>query len=415
MTKKLRVDQLVDPAGAVVHVRHDAAGQIDEAAFDLSGFPRVDPMLVGRTTAEVPQLVTRLCGLCPVTHHLAAMRALDDLAGIAVPPRAQAVRSLLHHGSVLDTLAPKLLFTHRELAVELKRFGKQVLKAAGCPGHFPDVAVPGGVNNDADTSLVDVAVLADLRERAADLPGLAAPAFDGAADVYLCDENGAWDPLGAFFVVVAGETREIRPVVEFPERVRESRPGATSPRPEVLLGEDWLPYRVGPAARVTSGDRFGVADSLDGVAAALEKLGGPADAPGTESHARDADSHARDARASESTPGDADAALRAGGDHDDVVKRAGRGVGLVDGPRGLLAHVFDVDAEGRLTGCWILTPTAQNEPWLAAMLTDAARSGAGEEGMEQAIRTADPCLPCSSAPPGAMHVEVATMEPGEKE
>lgn len=386
MTEKLRVDQLVDPAGAVVQVRHDAAGQIDEAAFDLSGFPRVDPMLVGRTTAEVPQLVTRLCGLCPVTHHLAAMRALDDLAGLTVPPRARAVRSLLHHGSVLDTLAPKLLFTHRELAVELKRFGRQVLTAAGCPGHFPDVAVPGGVNNDADTSLVDVAVLADLRERAADLPGLAAPAFDGAADVFLCDENGAWNPLGAFFAVVAGGTREIHPVVEFPERVRESRPGATSPRPEVLLGGDWLPYRVGPAARATSGDRFGVADSLDGVAAALERLGDPADA-----------------------------ALRGGGDHDGVVKRAGRGVGLVDGPRGLLAHVFDVDAGGKLTGCWILTPTAQNEPWLAAMLTDAARSGAGEEGMEQAIRTADPCLPCSSAPPGAMHVEVATMEPGEKE
>ncbi|MDK6259094.1 nickel-dependent hydrogenase large subunit [Corynebacterium frankenforstense] len=387
MTEKLRVDQLVDPAGAVVHVRHDAEGHVDEAAFDLSGFPRVDPMLVGRTTAEVPQLVTRLCGLCPVTHHLAAMRALDDLTGLTVPPRAVAVRSLLHHGSVLDTLAPKLLFTHRELAVELKRFGKQVLEAAGCPGHFPDVAVPGGVKNDADTSIVDVAVLADLRERAAALPGLAAPAFTGAADVFLCDADGTWDPLGTFFAVVAGDTREIYPVAEFPERVRESRPGATSPRPEVLFGGDWLPYRVGPAARGTRGDRFGVADSLDGVAAALDALG--------------------------ETTGDG--ALRAGGDHEGVVKHQGRGVGLVDGPRGLLAHVFDVDAEGTLTGCWILTPTAQNEPWLAAMLTDAARSGAGEEGMEQAIRTADPCLPCSSAPPGAMHVEVATMEPGEKE
>ena len=79
--------------------------------------------------------------------------------------------------------------------------------------------------------------------------------------------------------------------------------------------------------------------------------------------------------------------------------RAGVGVGVVDGPRGLLVHVYTVDDAGMLVDCQILTPTAQNEWWLAGMLREFA-------DVESSIRTADPCLPCSSAPPGQMNVTI---------
>lgn len=65
MSTTLRLDQFVDPFEAKV-VYTDSG-----AYFDLSGLPRLDPMLVGRNVAEVPDIVKRLCGLCPVAHHLA--------------------------------------------------------------------------------------------------------------------------------------------------------------------------------------------------------------------------------------------------------------------------------------------------------------------------------------------------------
>ena len=91
---------------------------------------------------------------------------------------------------------------------------------------------------------------------------------------------------------------------------------------------------------------------------------------------------------------------------------AGVGVGWVDGPRGLLVHRYATAADGRLTGATLLTPTAQNEVWLAELLRQAAETtpDALEPGLEAAIREADPCLPCSSAPPGAMGVRVETVE-----
>jgi NAD-reducing hydrogenase large subunit len=88
---------------------------------------------------------------------------------------------------------------------------------------------------------------------------------------------------------------------------------------------------------------------------------------------------------------------------------AGVGVGLVDGARGLLVHRYATTADGRVAAATILTPTAQNEPWLGDMLTTAASRG--EEatvraGMEDAIREADPCLPCSAQPTGTMDLVV---------
>ena len=64
-----------------------------------------------------------------------------------------------------------------------------------------------------------------------------------------------------------------------------------------------------------------------------------------------------------------------------------------------------------MTACRILTPTAQNEGWLAGMLRAslaAAGAGAGEKEAwaESAIRAADPCLPCTSAPEGGMGVKL---------
>ncbi|QGF23099.1 hypothetical protein [Raineyella fluvialis] len=89
----------------------------------------------------------------------------------------------------------------------------------------------------------------------------------------------------------------------------------------------------------------------------------------------------------------------------------GVGIGWVDGPRGLLVHRYRAASDGRVAAAVVLTPTAQNEYWLSHLLRQAVGAGTGASsradlGLEDAIREADPCLPCSSAPAGAMGLVV---------
>ncbi len=402
MSETIHLDQLVDPFEAKVVVVRDAAGAVVDARFDLAGLPRLDPMLVGKDVAGVPDLVKMLCGICPVAHHLAGVAALESLAGIApgdLPRPVRDQRLLLHHGSVLDSLASRFIGRDRELAVRLRRLGKLAMSAAGAPGHFPDVAVPGGVRVPVDAGALGElagqlpALDDDLASLIAAVPSAessAAERFDGL-DVAVVDARGELDPLGGHVGLMGPGIRETVPAAEWAARVTESRPGAPDPRPVIdVAGEKW-PYRVGPMSRMRfrggAGDPFRaqldtLADSVRALIGLCGSLSGSAADPVTE--------------ASQSMG-------------------PGRGIGVVDGPRGLLAHEYEVDAGGTVTGCRILTPTAQNEGWLAGMLrASLAAAGDGEAWAEGAIRAADPCLPCTSAPEGAMGVTVEEETEGNR-
>ncbi len=80
------------------------------------GFER---FIRGRLLWEVPVIVQRLCGICPVSHHLAAAKAMDQIVGVDVlPPTAEKMRRLMHYGQVMQShvlhffhlSAPDLLF-----------------------------------------------------------------------------------------------------------------------------------------------------------------------------------------------------------------------------------------------------------------------------------------------------------------
>lgn len=422
MSETIHLDQLVDPFEARVVVVRAADGTVADARFDLSGLPRLDPMLVGKDVAGVPDLVKMLCGICPVAHHLAGVAALESLAGIApgdLPRHVREQRLLLHHGSVLDAAAPRFISRDRELAVRLRRAGAVAMKAAGAPGHFPDVAVPGGVRVAVDAeALAELAAVLpvlddDLASLLLDLPAAGARAatarFDGL-DVAVVDASGELDPLGGHVGLLGDGVEETMTVAQWASRVQESRPGAPDPRPVIELetidgGVRRWPYRVGPLARArfravaedtgATDDPFeaqvlGLVDSV----AALTRLA--------------------DSLAAAPSDGTGGSTVNVGEGASSSKKR-GTGIGVVDGPRGLLAHEYEVDEAGTVTGCRILTPTAQNEGWLAGMLrASLAAAGDGdadrEAWAEAAIRAADPCLPCTSAPEGGMGVTVDDAE-----
>lgn len=401
MTQRISIDAMLSPQGARVVQTVDADGRVAEARFDLAALPRVDAHLVGQPVAEVPRIVERLCGICPVAHHLAGVRALEQLWGIEVDAGAEGVRRLLHHGSIVDALAVRLFEVERASALGLRRVGKLAMKAAGSPGHFPVTAVVGGVagGRDAEALAELRAAIPEALQAAGRLVGssrgLGASTGFAGPDVALVDEQERLDLMGSRLRAVSASGELVvdgAMAADWPELVGESRPGEIAPRPVLLAGGQ--SYRVGPVAQLrattlgtplaeTARRRWLGSDAVVAARAivllhALEVIARLAD--------------------------DAVLASVEAAPAVELAPRAGFGIGWVESPRGLLVHRYESDAQGVLSSAQILTPTAQNEPWLAQMLTGAAT----REQMEASIQAADPCLPCVSAPSGTMDVTVVT-------
>ncbi|MCL1922260.1 MAG: nickel-dependent hydrogenase large subunit [Propionibacteriaceae bacterium] len=411
MIQQVNIGAVIDPAPARVLVKRDTHGEVVEATFDLSGLPRVDSMLIGRKVADVPGLVERLCGICPAAHHLAGIRALEDLAGITqIPHSAAQLRRLLHYGSVMAIHVVSLVATHPHEALLLRRFAKAAMAAAGSPGHFPTTAVPGGVATSLDpgtsqqclemaAEALDAATALVMQTMATEVP---ADPFTGA-NLALVDDDGLLDLFGAYVRVVDHHGEELISQADHHQwetLVAEAIPGSSSPKPFLRgWGSGAGTYRVGPVAQLRVAplstplaDEFRHLWNEQGQGAARARAISILHCvEAIESILLDTQSHQGE--------------LVGAGHHERLTRNTG--VGWVDGARGLLVHRYVTDHDGLVTDAQILTPTAQNEPWLGALLTHEAAS-MSDLGFEAAIHEADPCLPCSSAPAGAMGLHVET-------
>ena len=429
MTQRIALDQIIEAAPARVVVTEDASGQVTGAEFDLTGLPRVDAALVGRPVMEVPPLVERLCSICPTAHHLAGMRALESLAGLGnLPPTAEKVRRLLHHAGVIGNHVMGLISTDPDEAVILRRFSKAAMAAVGSPGHFPVTAVPGGVRASADPDLVQAC--GELVEEALDAAlrvaekALAAPVpldhFVGA-DLALIDDNGQLDLFGQTLRAVASDGTLVIASAhanQWDDLVAEADPGAPNPRPYLIpLGPGSGTYRVGPVAQLRVGP-VSTPVAADLQQSWVSNHGGAHAARAIVTlHCVEVIAAILEEPILTAGPIPEKSCLQ----QDDTMEHpvvalpwpshlpAGAGVGWVDGARGLLVHRYAIDSDARVTSATILTPTAQNESWLGDLLRAAANvpdEKAQRTSMEDAIREADPCLPCSTAPAGTMDLRI---------
>ena len=97
----------------------DDDNQIRQARLHIVEFRGFEKFIQGRPYWELPVVVQRLCGICPVSHHLAAAKATDQLVGVdTLTPTAEKIRRLMHLGQTLQSHAlhffhlssPDLLF-----------------------------------------------------------------------------------------------------------------------------------------------------------------------------------------------------------------------------------------------------------------------------------------------------------------
>jgi NAD-reducing hydrogenase large subunit len=173
-TRSIVIDPVTRIEGhAKITIELAEDGQIADARFHVTQFRGFEKLCEGRPFYEMPSLMARICGICPVSHLIASSKACDAILAVSIPPNAARLRRILNLAQILQSHAlsvfylssPDLLLgmeapperrhllgvaaTEPEVArdgIRLRQIGQQIIETLGGKKIHPAWVVPGGVS-----------------------------------------------------------------------------------------------------------------------------------------------------------------------------------------------------------------------------------------------------------------------------
>jgi NAD-reducing hydrogenase large subunit len=178
MSQKITIEPVTRVEGhGKVTIHLDDQNNVSQTRLHIVEFRGFERFVQGRPYWEAPVLVQRLCGICPVSHHLAAAKALDVIVGAGtgegLTPTGEKMRRLMHYGQMFQShslhffhlASPDLLLGidadpairnvigiaihHRDLAIQgvmMRKFGQEIIAATAGKKIHGTGAIPGGIN-----------------------------------------------------------------------------------------------------------------------------------------------------------------------------------------------------------------------------------------------------------------------------
>ncbi len=458
----------IDPVSRVeghgkVTILLDDQNRVQQVRLHIVEFRGFEKFIEGRPYWEVPVMVQRLCGICPVSHQLAASKALDLVVGARPVTRsAEKIRRLMHYGQVMQSHAlhffylasPDLLFgfdsdlnlrnivgvaqAHPDIAkkgILLRKFGQEVIRVTSGKRIHGTGSIPGGMNKHVGRADRDL-----LRAEVDPLIGWAVEAV-GIVKTLHAQNRAMYDSFGSFpshllSLVRADGAMDLYDGVL---RVRDATgrillDGASDQSYMALIEEEVRPwtymkfpylrslgretgwYRVGPLARVQN------CDFIPSPLAEIERREFVAWGKGSPVQATLAYHWARMIEVLHTVE-----VIKELLDDPDILAgdlmasgpRQRSGVGIIEAPRGTLIHDYTVGDDDLVTACNLIVSTTHNNQ----AMNEAVRSVARQyldgkeltEGLlnriEVAIRAYDPCLSCATHALGQMPLDVVLLGP----
>ena len=465
--KRISIDPITRVEGhGKVTLLLDDENKIKQARLHIVEFRGFERFIQGRPYWEAPVLVQRLCGICPVSHHLAAAKAMDMIVGVdKLPPTAEKMRRLMHYGQFFQShalhffhlVSPDLLFgfgadpairnvigvakKFPDLAVQgvmMRKYGQEIIKATAGKKIHGTGAIPGGVNKNLSIEERDF-FLKDLDQMiewsrgalkiakdytAENLERLAGFGSFDSNHLALVRDDGAMDIYHGKLRAIDFEGNKIIDDLDYvnyldyiAEEVRNwsymKFPFIKSLGPE----EGW--YRVGPLARVNT------CDFIDTPEAEAERKEFMALTEGKPNNITMAYHWARMIETLHSIEKIKELLNDPDLQGTDLVAKGemrGEGIGLVEAPRGTLFHHYKVNEDDQITMAnLIVSTTNNNEPMNRAVQKVAEDELSGKEitegllnHIEVAIRAYDPCLSCATHAMGQMPLIVELYDAEEK-
>ncbi|WP_234087496.1 Ni/Fe hydrogenase subunit alpha [Azonexus sp. R2A61] len=441
----------------------DQDNKIHQVRLHIVEFRGFEVFIEGRPYWEVPVTVQRLCGICPVSHQLAAVKAMDLIAGYGpLTPTAEKLRRLMHYGQMVQSHAvhfyhlasPDLLlgfdsdFTRRNIVgvaldfpeiakqgVLLRKYGQEVIRHVSGKRVHGTGAVPGGVNKaltlaERDEMARDIDQMIAWTQGAIDMvrrlhetnPGFYNVFGDTPSNLMgLVRPDGALDFYHGALRAVDPAGRTIFDQVDYADYQQvlqeEIKPWSYMKFPHIRsLGADDGWYKVGPLARVQA------ASYLATPLAEAERLKMLALGNGKPVHGTLVYHWARlieilhalemiDELLNDPDILGLDLMAERG-------ERRHEAVGVIEAPRGTLFHHYRVDDDDQVTYCNLIVSTTNNNQAMNESIRTVARQYLDgrelTEGLlnhiECAIRAFDPCLSCATHALGKMPMTVELVD-----
>ena len=448
-----------------ITIQLDGRGRVTDAAFHVTQFRGFEKIVDGRTYAELPAIMARICGICPVSHLIASAKAGDQILAVTPPPTAVALRRVVNLAQLIQShalsffylSAPDLLLgmdaapAERNLlhlgrvqpefardGVRLRQMGQQVIEWLTGRRIHPSWIVAGGVETPLSAEHRDrIAALAPegiaITERMLDWFVSILPRFEDEIAAFANFPSGFMSLIGpggdleyydGTLRLIDADGRVLHDLTD-PAAYADMIGEAVEPHTYLKypyfrpLGYPAGSYRVGPLARLNVAARCGT-PRADAWLPRFRALAPTPDRPVAASF------HYHLARLIEilhgferidelmAWPGILDPRVRA----EAVVNRL-EGVGLAEAPRGTLLHHYRVNAGGQVEWVNLIIATGHNNMAMNQGVRQAAerfvRGDRLQEGMlnrvEAVVRAFDPCLSCSTHALGRMPLLIELVGP----
>jgi NAD-reducing hydrogenase large subunit len=464
MSQTIVIDPITRIEGhSKITIQLDDRGEVVDARFHVTQFRGFERITQGRPVHEMPALMARICGICPVSHLVASAKAVDDIMAVEPTPTGADLRRIINLGQIVQSNAlsffhlssPDLLFgfdadpavrnilgvarQNPQLArdgIELRKWGQQIIEWLGGKRIHPEGIVPGGVAFQ---------LTAEIRDRIlAGVPGAIA-AVERAIAWYktdmlrweeeaatfgnfrsafmgLVDRQGNVDHYGGWIRVVDADGQHLGDKID-PKLFNDYIGEAVEPW-SYLKSTYWKPmgypdgiYRVGPLARLNVAERTGTPRADEELEKFRWRVGRVAGSSFHYHYARLIDTlHAIEK---------VDQLLRG----PDILSRHVRseaginrneGIGVSEAPRGTLMHHYRVDDDGIVQWVNLVIATGHNNMAMNRAVLQVARHNVKADRLEESmlnrveavIRCYDPCLSCSTHALGQMALRIELLAPG---
>jgi NAD-reducing hydrogenase large subunit len=454
MSQTITIDPVTRLEGhGKITIYLDGNGEVENAQFHVTQVRGFERFAQGRPFYEMPSLMARICGICPVSHLIASAKACEAIMSVRIPHTGAQLRRMLNLAQMVQSHAlsffylssPDLLLgmesnpatrnifgvaaASPELGragIGLRRFGQHIIELLGDKRIHPGWVVPGGVTEPLSAAKRD-AILAMIPEAYANVT-LALNWYKKVADTFKA-EIDVFANFPSLYMGLINEDESI----EFTDGTlrmidaqgKTIEDGITASRYTDVIGEAvenysytkfayYKPlgypqgsYRVGPLARLNIVKSMGTPLAEKELALFKQLAAGPVESSFHYHHARLIEALYGIEKIEQilSDPLILDKHVRANAG----VNRL-EGAGQAEAPRGTLNHHYKVDENGKITWANLVIATGQNNNAMNRGVLQAAKhyvkdrkfSEGAMNRIEAVVRTFDPCLSCSTHAFGQM-------------
>ncbi|MFH2141672.1 MAG: Ni/Fe hydrogenase subunit alpha [Bacteroidota bacterium] len=474
MAQKITIEPVTRVEGhGKVTIHLDDQGNVSQSRLHIVEFRGFERFVQGRPYWEAPVLVQRLCGICPVSHHLAAAKALDVIVGAGtgkgLTPTGEKMRRLMHYGQIFQSHAlhffhlasPDLLFgydadpairnvigliltpEYKDLAVQavmMRKYGQEIIRATAGKKIHGTGAIPGGINKNLSIAERDeflkgpdplnidkmiawsVGALELFKAHHAQHKDfLDNFAYFPSNHLSLVREDGALDLYHGVLKAIDSEGNVIFDGVDsqqYNDYIEEEvRSWSYMKFPYIKsLGKEKGWYRVGPLARLNTATHIPTPLAQKEFEAYKAYTNGKPNNMCMHTHYARLIELLHAAEMIKELLNDSDLQK-----NELVVKgtKQKRGVGLLEAPRGTLFHHYEINDNDQIEKAnLIVSTTNNNQPMNESVNFVAKKMMNGQKqitepmmnAVEVAIRCYDPCLSCATHALGKMPLEFSLFD-----